>query len=102
MVTIIVRNLKSLKEKTLGLLGKAKPYPVLFQTRFGIHTFGMKYPIDVVILSKECIVKKVEKNLQPNRLFFWNPVYNRVLELPHGMVRELHLHPGMPISLRSL
>lgn len=102
MVTIIVRNLKSLKEKALGLLGSSKAYPVFFQTRFGIHTFGMRYPIDVVILNKESIVKKVQNDLKPNRLFFWNPAYDRVLELPRGMVNELHLRPGMPISLRSL
>ncbi len=102
MVTITVHNLLTLKEKTIGLLGSTKAHPVLFHTRFGIHTLGMKYPIDVVILDKDATIKNMRENLHPNKLFFWNPLYDTVLELPNGMTAELGLHIGMQLSLRSL
>lgn len=102
MVSITVQNLTTLKEKALGLLGSRKPHPIFFHTRFGIHTFGMKYPIDVVILDKTNTIQRIKKALQPNRLFFWNPLFDEVLELPAGMTKELGLRAGMPLALRSL
>ncbi len=100
MVTISVHQLTSLKEKTLGLLKSKKAYPILFHTRFGIHTFGMRYPIAVAILDNTNTIKKLEADLKPNRLFFWNPLFDTVVELPRGMIHELRLHVGMQIALQ--
>lgn len=77
-----VQVLDSLLAKTLGLLFKPQGTIVAFKTRFGIHTFFMKYPIDILILDKNLIVKKICQNIQPNRLLFWNPKYPYVIELP--------------------
>lgn len=101
MVTISVRILSSFKDKTVGLLGSKKAYPIFFQTHFGIHTFGMHYAIDVLILDKENTIQKLHRGLKPNKLFFWNPSFDKVVELPHGMIAELGLHEGMRIMLQS-
>lgn len=85
-----------------GLLGTKEPRAVVFSTRFGIHTFGMQYPIDVVILDRKGYVVKQKEHLQPNRLFFWNPLYNLVLELPQGTIEKKRLRIGERIDLRSL
>jgi len=85
---IHVKEVTSLWEKSQGLLGSKKPHPLLLRTRFGIHTFGMKFPIDVIILDKENRVVALRKNVKPNRLYFWNPMYNTVLELPLGTIEE--------------
>ena len=50
----------------------------------GVHTFGMKFPIDVVVLDRNNIVKKIKKDMRPGKFFFWNPKYKKVLELPVG------------------
>lgn len=50
----------------------------------GVHTFGMKFSIDVVVLDKDGIVRAIKKNMPPGRFFFWNPRWKRVLELPAG------------------
>jgi len=71
-----------------GLLGTKKPEAILIRTRFGIHTFGLSYPIDIVILDKRNIVKTIKTKLMPNRLFFWNPMYDKVIELPEGTVEK--------------
>ena len=81
-----------------GLLG-SKPEMVLLRTRFGIHTFGMRYPIDVVIVDKNCIVQKTRESLLPNRFFFWNPRYFFVLELPKGTIKKKRLLKGQRITL---
>jgi len=61
---------------------------MLFRTRFGIHTIGMKYAIDVLILDKKNKVVAIKKNLEPNKIFLWNPAFNTVLELPAGTINK--------------
>lgn len=62
-------------------------YPVYFETRFGIHTFGMTKPIDVFILNKENKVVKICKSIKPGRIFIWNPKYYKVLETPVDFIK---------------
>ncbi len=75
-------------ENSIGLLGTRKPFPILLRTHFGIHTFGMKYPIDVLILDSQNRVKFIKQNLEPWRVYFWNFLEDRVLELPVGTIKE--------------
>lgn len=88
MAAIFVREAKNLKEKIQGLIGKEKPYALMIRTRFGIHTFGLKFPIDVVILNQENIVVKIKKSLKPDNIFLWNPIYDKIIELPSGTIEE--------------
>ncbi len=60
----------------------------------GVHTFGMRFPIDVVITDGTHAVRKIKCKLQPNRFFFWNPNYGNVLELPGGTVRRSNTAVG--------
>lgn len=83
-----------------GLLWK-KAEPVFFKTRFGIHTFGMHYPIDVVILDKTDSIRKIQENLAPNKIFLWNPLFNTVVELPQGTVRKNKLTLGKKLHLQT-
>lgn len=83
----------------VGLLGKKKPQPILLKTRFGIHTFGMQFAIDVIILSKNSTIAEFKTNLKPNRLFFWNPEHNTVLELPKGFIKKKKLQKQQKITL---
>lgn len=94
-----VKKAKTLWDKARGLLGYEAAFPLLFQTRFGIHTFGMKYPIDVVVLDNLFVVQKMQENLKPNRLFFWNPQYQYILELPEGSINKLKIKKGVLLTL---
>ncbi len=85
MVTLRVKEARNLKEKIVGLIGR-KPYALLLKTRFGIHTFGLKFPIDVLILNNENKIVSMRKCLKPNKIFLWNPIYDKVLELPQGTI----------------
>lgn len=101
MVFIEAKSLKSLKDKSFGLIGKKHAYPVTFKTRFGIHTFGLKFPIDVLILnSKNCVVA-LKKEMLPNRIFFWPLQYDVVVELTAGEIRHHNINIGNYITLNK-
>lgn len=82
------KHCTSLTDQLLGLLNPKNPRFLIFQTRFGIHTFLLNKPIDIVILDKDNTVVKLQKNLKPNRVFFWNPIFFKVLELPQGTIKS--------------
>lgn len=99
MITLKVKEAKSWHDKSIGLIRKNKPYPLFLTTRFGIHTFGLKFPIDVLILDKSDRVVKIRSGLKPNSLFFWNPTYRKVLELPAGTINKLRIKNGKKVYL---
>ncbi|EKD91269.1 MAG: hypothetical protein ACD_30C00031G0001, partial [uncultured bacterium] len=67
---------QGLLDRTFGLLRQSNPRTLIFKTRFGVHTFGLKKPIDVLVINHQNKVIVLKSNLKPNRLFFWNPRYN--------------------------
>lgn len=87
-IRIEVTLAKSWKQKIIGLIGKKNPFPLLIKTKFGIHTFGMKVPIDVVVLDYHTVVVGLKENLMPNRIYVWNPKFSTILELPSGTIAK--------------
>lgn len=88
IITKDLKIAKSFLDRFLGLLIKSNPRFLLFKTRFGIHTFFLKEPIDVLVLDKNMRVVTFKPNLKPNRLFFWNPTHNTLIELPEGIIKK--------------
>jgi uncharacterized membrane protein (UPF0127 family) len=58
-----------------------------------VHTFGMKFPIDLVYLDPDKRVKKVRSGLRPWRLSACLSAHS-VLELASGSIRETGTRPG--------
>ena len=73
-------------DKSIGLIGADEPKALMFQTRFGIHTFGVRFAIDILILNDIYEVVALKRGLKPNCIYFWNPKYKTVIELPEGTV----------------
>ncbi len=96
-----VEELKTLAEKSKGLIGASVPSGAYFRTRWGIHTFGVKFPIDIVIADEALRVRTVKKNLQPGRFFFWDPRFQDVFELPAGTIDGVRLVVGDTLELRQ-
>jgi uncharacterized membrane protein (UPF0127 family) len=99
--TIISKDLeiaKSLFQRFFGLLDKGNPSSLLFKTRFGIHTFGINYPIDVMVVGKSNKVT-VLKSVNPYNIFIYNPKFNLVLELPHGSIKRSNTRLGDRIKI---
>jgi len=59
-----------------------------------VHTFGMKYPLDVVFLDMQGKVVKLFENLAPNKMTSLVPAANCVLELPPNTISASRLEVG--------
>jgi Uncharacterized ACR, COG1430 len=84
-----------------GLLDNRIQPPVFFITRFGIHTFFMKYPIDIVILDLEDSVVYIFEDVKPFKFVFWNPKYKKVLELKSGYCKKFNIGIGTKILMHT-
>lgn len=81
VITKKLKISKTFTDNLFGFLTEKNADAILFNTRFGIHTFFMKFPINIIILDKNNRVVKIKKDLNPNRLFFWNPKYSTIIEI---------------------
>jgi uncharacterized membrane protein (UPF0127 family) len=66
----------------------------------GVHTWGMKFPIDVLYLDRKNRVRKVRKAMGPWRLSFCLLAHS-VLELPAGIIDRTATQPGDQLNLSS-
>jgi uncharacterized membrane protein (UPF0127 family) len=64
----------------------------------GVHTFAMKFPIDLVFLSKRRIVRKI-RHAVPRRRIALDLLAHSVLELPAGTLRATGTEPGDQLEL---
>jgi uncharacterized membrane protein (UPF0127 family) len=64
----------------------------------GVHTFGMKFPIDVLFLNRKRRVLKIRENMVVRRisLCLWA---HSVLELPAGTVKASGTEKGDRLEL---
>lgn len=95
-----VRVAETAWERTRGLLGREmlQPGEGLLILRCGsVHTFGMRYRIDVVFLDAQGVVRRVAKSLAPARMA-WCRSGRHVLELAGGQAEALGLTPGMRLA----
>jgi hypothetical protein len=59
-----------------------------------VHMFGMKFPIDIVVLDKNHVVVGLQERLKPGRVgkLFWRA--HSTLELPTGTIRSSRTAKG--------
>lgn len=62
-----------------------------FQDCSAVHTFGMRYPIDVIHLSTDGTIVQIVAGLAPNR-WSWCRSSRHLIEAGNGAARELDLH----------
>ncbi len=85
----------------VGLLGTTSLEPgcglLIFPTQ-AVHTFGMKYPIDLVFLDRKKLVVGLRRSVRPYRLspIFWKA--ECVLELPASTIEETKTEEGDRIT----
>lgn len=58
-----------------------------------VHTFGMKFPIDLVYLDRNRKVRKIRSNVPPWRLSACLSAHS-VIELASGTIRTTQTRPG--------
>jgi uncharacterized protein len=83
--------------RLIGLVGKRRldsGCGLLIRPSSGIHTFGMRFSIDVVALNKSLQVLKVWHRLAPFRVTSIHLKTHSVLELPAGQIRNCRIEVG--------
>jgi len=66
----------------------------------GVHTVGMKFPIDVLFLSRQRTVVKITEAMKPWRISLCLRAHS-VLELPAGMAAETGTLPGDQLAFET-
>ncbi|MGI4979591.1 MAG: glycosyltransferase 87 family protein [Janthinobacterium lividum] len=84
-------------QRLRGLLGRPQLQPgegLLLLPSKGIHTFGMRYAIDAVLLDASYRVIHVYEEIKPGRIRLAKRKTHCVLELPSGQARRAGIHQG--------
>lgn len=100
-ITDDLKKATSFIDRGLGLLKPSNPRSLLFKTRFGIHTLGLKETIDVIVLDKHKRIVKLKTGLKPMRFFFWHPKYFWVMEVPHGIIAKSETEIGDSLKFET-
>ncbi|MEV5384105.1 DUF192 domain-containing protein [Streptomyces sp. NPDC052721] len=89
----------SYRARTKGLLGRdAVDGALLLSPASGVHTFGMRIPIDVAYLDRRLTVIAV-RTMRPGRLGLPRPRARHVLEAEAGAMAEWGLRPGARVEV---
>ena len=87
--------------RTRGLLGRdslAEGEGLWIIPCEGVHTIGMRFPIDLVYINGQKRVRKVRSGVPPWRLSFCLTARS-VLELPAGTIRETQTQRGDQLEI---
>jgi len=66
----------------------------------GVHTCGMRFPIDVLYLDRKKRVRKLRRAMRPWRLSMCLLAHS-VLELPAGVIEQTGTQPGDQLDFVS-
>jgi len=81
------RVARSLRDRTVGLLGTPQPSAgdgLLIERTQSIHMFFMRYPIDVVFVDRDARVTRCVPGLRPWRVVWWARGARDCIELGVG------------------
>lgn len=106
--TIVARRVEwagTSAQRRRGLLGRSGLDPeegIYIVPCEGIHTFRMKFPIDVAFLGKDGRVLAVHHSLKPNRISRIVLRAQGVLELSAGRLRATDTEVGDIVQFREV
>lgn len=97
-----VRKADSFMTRLIGLLKRNALGPEealwLIPSK-GIHTIGMKFPIDVIFLDKNSVVLEAISGLAPYRITAVRLRGHSILELPKGTVQKSRTEIGDQLDI---
>ncbi|HEX5569269.1 MAG TPA: DUF192 domain-containing protein [Streptomyces sp.] len=100
-VGVPVEIAASHRARTRGLLGRdGVDGAVLLTPASGVHTFGMRFPIDVAYLDRRLNVLAV-RTMRPGRLGLPRPRSRHVLEAEAGAMARWGVRPGVRVVLEA-
>jgi len=92
--------------RLVGLLGKARSWAesgggLWIVPSQGVHTFGMRFPIDVIFLDAARRVIDVQDHLRPFRISRLRLNAHSVLEVPPGTIEKSRTRAGDELEIVS-
>ncbi|MER6428758.1 DUF192 domain-containing protein [Streptomyces sp900105245] len=101
-VTVPLEIAASYRARTKGLLGRdAIDGAMLLSPASGVHTFGMRMPIDVAYLDSRSTVIAV-RTMRPGRLGLPRPRARHVLEARAGAMAGWGLVAGVRVEVEAV
>src|SRR5689334_10216770 len=91
--------------RTAGLVGRralAEGEGLWIDPCNGVHTFGMRFAIDVIVLDRDRRVMHLERNLAPNRVLLPKRGGHSVVELAAGAIEAAGVRVGDRLSFRAI
>lgn len=88
--------------RLFGLLGKSGLEPgsgILIRPSSGVHTFWMRFSIDVVGLDQNLRVLKLWRQLRPWRVTSVSTKIRSVIELAPGQIDACGIEPGDQLAI---
>lgn len=98
-----IESAENSKQRATGLLkhsGLAAGAGLWIVPCEGIHTFFMKFAIDVVYIDRKLRVRKVRQGLRPWKVSFCISAHS-VLELPIGVIAETKTVKGDQLEMEK-
>lgn len=102
---VIIPTLKtasSLRERVVGLLGKsslAEGEALHIKPCGSIHTFGMKFSLDLIFLDSELRVCETAWNVSPNRMVLGGISAKSVIEVESGWINANLFSTGVRLDI---
>jgi uncharacterized protein len=96
------RVARSLRDRTVGLLGTPQPAPgdgLLIERTQSIHMFFMRYPIDVVFVDRNALVTRCVTGLRPWRVVWWARGARDCIELGVGSIEASGTQAGDQVAV---
>jgi uncharacterized membrane protein (UPF0127 family) len=90
--------------RMVGLLGRAgvdAGAGLWIKPSSGVHTIGMKFPIDVIGLDRDRNVIKLWQNLVPGRITSISTRLRSVVELSAGRIAECQVQLGDKLDIQE-
>lgn len=97
-----VESALTFSRRLVGLMGRSTipdEQGLYFPGCKSIHTFGMKFAIDVLFMDKKMKITKIVSRLNPNRVAFAPFATRATLELAGGVLKKHDLEVGDEIAL---
>ena len=99
-----VRVAETALGRAIGLLGETRLDPgagLLIDPSSGIHTFGMRFSVDVLALDGGLRVRSVHENVRPLRIAGLSWWTRCIVELPVGAIKASATRVGDQLELRA-
>jgi hypothetical protein len=100
-----VERASGIWRRTVGLLGRSGLQPgegLALEPCNGVHTFGMRFPLDILVLDRDGRVLRAEAGVLPNRVVAPTPGGRTTLELGPGTLQSTIAGLGDRLTLVPL